>query len=62
MALQFTGVKVFSSTLVADRLRLGEVVSTWLAKYPDYIITDMLVRQSSDAAFHCLTITVFYRA
>ena len=58
--VKFNGVKVFSATMVADRDQLGEKVSAWLASPKQYKITDMVVTQSSDEAFHCIAITVFY--
>jgi hypothetical protein len=57
---QFNGVKVFSATMYADRERLGESITAWLAARPDVKVTQMVVTQSSDAAFHCIAITVFY--
>ncbi|HET9621607.1 MAG TPA: hypothetical protein VFP84_09590 [Kofleriaceae bacterium] len=57
---QFNGVKVFSATMFADRDRLGDVITAWLAERPHIKVTQMVVTQSSDAAFHCITITVFY--
>ncbi len=56
----FNGVKVFSATMVADRMVLGEKVTEWLARNPKLEVTEMLVTQSSDHAFHCVAITVFY--
>jgi folate-dependent tRNA-U54 methylase TrmFO/GidA len=58
---QFSGVKVFSTTLARDRDVLGERVSSWLAQHADLEIVSHEVRQSSDNEFHCLTITLFYR-
>lgn len=57
---QFNGVKVFSATMFADRERLGDRVSEWIASHPSCKLTDMVVTQSSDDAFHCIAITVFY--
>lgn len=57
---QFNGVKVFSATMFADRERLGESITAWLASRPHIKVTQMVVTQSSDAAFHCIAITVFY--
>jgi len=57
---QFNGVKVFSATMFADRERLGESITAWLAARPELKVTQMVVTQSSDAAFHCIAITVFY--
>jgi hypothetical protein len=59
-ARQFNGVKVFSATMFADRARLGESVTAWLAARPSVEVSQMVVTQSSDAAFHCIAITVFY--
>jgi hypothetical protein len=57
----FTGVKVFTCTLARDREALGETISRWLAEHPDVEVVDREVTQSSDKAFHCLSITLFYR-
>ena len=58
--VKFNGVKVFSATMVADRDQLGEKVSAWLANHLQCKVTDMVVTQSSDEAFHCIAITVFF--
>jgi hypothetical protein len=60
MAQKFNGVKVFSATMFADRDRLGDRVSDWIKTNPANKVTDMVVTQSSDDAFHCIAITVFY--
>ncbi|MGH9884509.1 MAG: hypothetical protein ACREBE_03215 [bacterium] len=57
----FNGVKVFSATKFAERDRLGDVVTHWLAEHPELDVVDLKVTQSSDAAFHCLTMTLFFR-
>ena len=56
-----TGVKVFSATMLAQRSELGETVTKWIAARPELEILDMVVKQSSDSRFHCLSITLFYR-
>ena len=58
--LKFNGVKVFSATMVADRDQLGEKVTDWMAKNPSKKVTDIVITQSSDEAFHCIAITVFF--
>ena len=58
--VKFNGVKVFSATMVADRDQLGEKVSAWMSNHPQLKVTDIVVTQSSDEAFHCIAITVFY--
>lgn len=57
---KFNGVKVFSATMAQERDQLGEKLTTWLADRPHVRIVDRIVTQSSDEAFHCLAITVFY--
>ncbi len=56
----FNGVKIFSATMAPDRDILGDKVTAWLRAHPNAQVTDTIVTQSSDAAFHCLAITVFY--
>jgi hypothetical protein len=58
--VRFNGVKVFSATMVADRDQLGEKVSDWMQRNPQLKVTDIVVTQSSDEAFHCIAITVFF--
>ena len=58
---QFTGVKVFSTTLARDREVMGEKITTWLKENPNVEIIDKEVTQSSDKEFHCLTVTLFYK-
>jgi folate-dependent tRNA-U54 methylase TrmFO/GidA len=62
MALaNFTGIKVFSTTLARDREQMGETVTRWIGANPNVEIVDKEVTQSSDKEFHCLTITLFYK-
>ena len=56
----FNGVKVFSATRAADRAHLDDVVTAWLVTRPELEVTQRVVTRSSDAAFHCVAITVFY--
>ena len=58
--VKFNGVKVFSATMVADRDQLGEKVTAWMANNGHLKVTDVVVTQSSDEAFHCIALTVFY--
>jgi folate-dependent tRNA-U54 methylase TrmFO/GidA len=58
---QFTGVKVFSTTLARDREVMGEKITNWLKENPNVEIVDKEVTQSSDKEFHCLTVTLFYK-
>jgi hypothetical protein len=57
----FTGVKVFTATKARERAALGEAITTWIDQHPERGVVDTIVTQSSDAEFHCLTITLFYR-
>lgn len=55
------GIKVFSATKARDREGLGDVITAWIGAHPELEVFDKIVTQSSDAEFHCLAITVFYR-
>jgi hypothetical protein len=57
----FDGVKVFSATMFAQRAQLGEQVTAWIQSNLTYELTEIIVTQSSDASFHCIAISVFYR-
>ncbi|WP_224248046.1 hypothetical protein [Hyalangium gracile] len=59
--INFTGVKVFSTTLARDRENMGENITKWLKENPNVEVVDKVVTQSSDKEFHCLTITLFYK-
>jgi hypothetical protein len=59
--LAFNAVKIFSATMAPDREHLGDKVTAWLRDHPDVEVVDTIVTQSSDEAFHCLAITLFYR-
>jgi folate-dependent tRNA-U54 methylase TrmFO/GidA len=59
--IQFTGVKIFSTTLARDREMMGETITRWIKENPTVEIVDKEVTQSSDKEFHCLTVTLFYR-
>ena len=56
----FNGVKVFSATMAQDRDQLGEKITSWLAANKGVKVVDKIVTQSSDEAFHCLAITLFF--
>lgn len=58
---EFDGVAVFAATMMKDRELLGERVTAWLGQHTDLQVIDAVVTQSSDAAFHCITITLFWR-
>lgn len=56
----FNGVRVFSATMAPERDQLGDKITAWLRANPGIQIVDTVVTQSSDEAFHCLAITIFY--
>lgn len=58
--VQPTACKVFSATRAWDREHLGEVVTEWI-RANSVTVTEAFVVQSSDNAFHAITIVVFYR-
>ncbi len=57
---KYNGVKLFSATMAQEREALGGRVTEWMRANPNCKIVDTMVTQSSDEAFHCLTITVFF--
>jgi hypothetical protein len=56
----YNGVKVFTATMIQDRANLGDKITAWLSARQKLRLVDVVVTQSSDSAFHCLSITVFY--
>mgnify|MGYP001249576189 CR=1 FL=1 len=58
--VKFNGLKIFSATMVADREQLGEKITKWMAEHQNCKPVEFVVTQSSDEAFHCLAITLFY--
>ena len=60
IAMQFSGVKVFSATKAKEREELGETITRWLKANANLAVVDKVVSQSSDNEFHCLSIVLFY--
>lgn len=60
----FNSVKVFSASQWAHRQVLDEEITRWLedarARRPGFQLVDIVVTQSSDADYHCLSLSVFY--
>ena len=56
----FNSAKVFSATKMNDRSALGDTITTWMQANSNFEVTEIYVTQSSDEAFHCLAMTVFY--
>jgi hypothetical protein len=46
--------------MVMDRERLGDKVTNWIHDHPHCEVREVIVTQSSDEAFHCIAITVFF--
>jgi hypothetical protein len=57
----WNGAKVFTATVAQNREALGERVTLWMRQHPELEVMETCVTQSSDEAFHCLAITVFFR-
>lgn len=51
--------KVFSATMARDRESLGESVTNWLWKNPEFELKERVTTQSSDNEYHCITITLW---
>ena len=58
--MSITGCKVFSATKARDRAELGDRVNDWLSANRNINVVDMVLTQSSDREFHCVTFTLFY--
>jgi hypothetical protein len=59
--IQYNGVKVFSASKAEEREQLGERVTAWLGLHPEVDVRRIQTLQSSDKAFHCITIVVMYQ-
>ena len=59
--LQFNGVKVFTASKAEEREYLGDRATAWMELHPDLDIRKIQTLQSSDRAFHCISIVVFYQ-
>ena len=59
MENEFNLVKVFSATKANDRSFLGDEITKWIRSNPNMKIVDKIITQSSDQAYHCLTVTLF---
>ena len=56
----YNAIKIFSATKQAEREGLGDRTTKWLRE-SEIVPLDIRVFQSSDAAYHCLTVVVFYK-
>lgn len=56
--MKFPVVKTFSATQSKARDALGDDVTDWLRENSNVAVEEIRTIQSSDQAFHCLTIVV----
>lgn len=65
MTNTFDGVKVFAATMAGQRDTLDDRITAWLEnarqQRPGFEVVDIVVRQSSDASFHCIAICIFFK-
>lgn len=54
-------IKVFSATMVREREELAGQIMSWM-RAEHVTIEQLIVTQSSDARFHCLTVTAVYQS
>jgi hypothetical protein len=59
-ALPVNGVKVFAATTIRARQELSEQVNVWFQEHGAITVFDVIVNQSSDSAFHCVSIAILY--
>lgn len=57
----YDGVKVFSATRSTDREKLGAWMTEWLKNNANLEVVETRVVQSSDNAYHCLSIVAFWK-
>lgn len=58
--MTWTSCRVFSATLHRQRQTLGEQVTEWIRRERVEVV-DVVVRQSSDREYHCISVVVFHR-
>lgn len=61
----YQAIKIFTCTMAKERNELDEGVNRWLVdmskKQKTFEVVDTIITQSSDNAFHCFTVTIFYK-
>ena len=60
-SLAFDSVKIFSATKARERVGRGDRATEWIREESPKIVK-VVVRQSSDSEFHCITLVFFYQA
>ena len=58
MADNINRVKVFSATKARARDHLGERLTSWIEAHPRTRILKLVVLQSSDRDFHCISLVL----
>ena len=59
--MDVSGAIVFSATRAEERNKLGDRATAWLRSNPRLEPVDTIVLLTSDNAYHCMTIVIFYR-
>ena len=59
--MDFTGLKIFSATKAREREEISDRITDWIDANRNLEIVGQEVKQSSDNAFHCLTVVLFYK-
>lgn len=57
----FDGVKVIQGSTFRERADLGERITEWLQSNQRAMVVDIVMTQSSDAEYHCITASIFYK-
>ncbi len=57
----FDGVEIWSLTKPREREGLGGRVTSWIRKNKHLQVVDFQISQSSDNAYHCVTVVLFYK-
>jgi hypothetical protein len=58
--MDFDGMILFSASKHEERNKLGEAVTEWRKRNASLVVLETQTLQSSDNAFHCVTIAIFY--
>lgn len=57
---RYSFVKVFSATKSKARSSLGDRITEWIRANNNFRVIDVIVTQSSDRRYHCLSIVLFF--
>jgi len=56
----FDGVEIWSMTKPTERQQLGRHITSWLCANKHCSVVDVQISQSSDNAYHCVTVFLFW--